>query len=131
MLLCDNLGMEAPKVIFTEMLFELMDREGVDIEAEFARTLEIPPTTVNRWTFYKGVAHDPRNVYKLMRFFNVSYEFLMFGIGLTNEEREEIIKNQEEKIKSLEFEKAMLEKAQLNFLDELSPKVGKNRAVHG
>lgn len=120
-------SMQAPQVVFTEILFELLDRKGIDILRHFAMELEIPPTTVYQWTYTKAVVHEPQHVFKLCKYFGVSYEYLMFGIGLDPEELDEICERQAEKIKQLENSKAMLE-AQLAHLQQELPMFDSNAA---
>lgn len=112
--------MQAPKVVFTEILFELMDRKGIEVQKQMAVDLSIPPTTLYQWTYTKAIVQDHQHIYRLCKYFNVSYEYLIFGIGIDPEELKEICDRQAEKIAQLESSQAMLE-AELRHLQQSFP----------
>ena len=116
--------MEVPKIVFTEILFELMDKHEIDVESLFAREIGIAPTTVNQWTCVKSIVQDHSHIWRLCKFFNVSYEYLIFGIGLGAGELDDICERQKSRIDELEkrlnFENAMKELESKNQLELFS-----------
>jgi hypothetical protein len=103
--------LEVPRIVFTEILFELMDRNEIDVESIFSREIGIACTTVNQWTCLKSVVQDHGHIWRLCKYFKVSYEYLIFGIGMGAGELDDICERQKSRIEELErklnFETAM------------------------
>lgn len=98
--------------LVSEVLFELMEKHGINRQ-QLADTTGVPYTTLQGWT----ESAEPKvqdNLIKIAKFFNVSLEYLCYGIGLDEDDYERLLDEKEKRIKELEMQNYFLEAEKKN-----------------
>jgi transcriptional regulator with XRE-family HTH domain len=107
------------KVAIDAVLRRLIEERDLK-QTEIAKAINMAQSTLHDWT-YGRAPRDLESVKALANYFNVSFEYLVFG---TKQDQDELKK----KIERLEFENAMIKlesENQMNLFE--SPEEGKKR----
>lgn len=110
-----------PNVAIDIVLRRLIEKKDLK-QSEVARAIGMAQSTFHDWT-YGRIPRDLKTVKKLAEFFNVSFEYMVFG---TKQDQDHL----KERCERLEFENAMIKLQAQKQLDIFeSPEQGKKRIL--